>query len=226
MGYCVILTKTFWDYMRRPQHDPDDFSFWKKVIFISTFFLITPIALITTFVSLFSMNSTNPTKPVLAAPSARMQDQKGVQVFASLPSDRPSVSGQVLGTDARTEMLRQYLHEYDSPLEPYAGHFVEMADKYDLDYRLLVAIARKESSLGKRIPSSDCNNGWGWGVHSKGTLCFDSWEEGIETVAKGLKENYTSRGLVTPEEIMSMWVPHSPGGEWAIHVNHFMQEME
>lgn len=200
------------------------FPVWKKFLFISIFFLITPIALTTSLISLFTLQKENPkaeTKQVIS----ENHSNSGVQVYASLPANVPSVSGSVLGADARGEMVRQYLAQYDSPLEPYSDFIVQMADKYGLDYRLLTAIARKESGLGKRIPSSDCLNGWGWGIHSAGTLCFDTWEEGIETVSKGLKENYIDQGLVTPVDIMSKYNPGSPDGIWAEDVQYYLDQM-
>jgi hypothetical protein len=35
----------------------------------------------------------------------------------------------------------------------------------------------------------------------------------METVAKGLKENYVDKGLITPKQIMSRYTPSS-NGSW------------
>jgi len=113
----------------------------------------------------------------------------------------------------------------ESPLTPYADYIVAMADKYGIDYRLIVAIAKKESGICKIIPP-DGHNCWGWGIHSAGTLGFDSYETSIETVTKGLKEEYYDKGYVTPDEIMQKYIPHSPEGIWAIDVQHFMDQMQ
>lgn len=200
----------------------ESFSFWKKIIFIAIFFTITPIALFSSAVSLVSLSNT---KEVKTDSSGLIQiPRSGVSVYASLPSSLPSISGQVLGTDARADVIKEYLYLYDSPLEPYANLIVENADRYALDFRLTTAIAQKESNLCKRIPE-DSHNCWGWGIHSKGTLGFSSYEEAIETVSRGLKEEYIDKGYDTVEEIMAKYTPLS-NGSWAYGVTKFMTEME
>jgi hypothetical protein len=109
-------------------------------------------------------------------------------------------------------------------LEPYAPSIVDTADKYGLDFRLTTAIAQQESNLCKKIPP-ESNNCWGWGIHSQGTLGFSSFQEGIENVSKGLREEYLDKGFRTTEEIMSKYTPLSPGS-WAEGVNKFMAEMQ
>ncbi|QQS38375.1 hypothetical protein IPM62_03205 [Candidatus Woesebacteria bacterium] len=199
------------------------FSIWRKFTFIFLFFVFTPIALGTSLVSLLAIEEpkNNTTEN---APLSNHQANSGVQVYASLPSNFPSVSGEILGADARSEMLKQYLQANNSPLMEYSSLLVKTADKYNLDYRLLIAIAKKESGLCRIIPPGG-HNCWGWGIHSEGTLGFDSYDESIETVAKGLKENYLDKGLVTPEEIMSRYTPHSPEGVWAKDVSRFIEEI-
>jgi len=106
----------------------------------------------------------------------------------------------------------------NAPLADYAEKFVEVANKYDLDYRLLPAIATVESSGGKSNFRS--YNAWGWG--SKG---FSSFEEGIEIVGKGLKNNYIEKGMDTVEEIAPIYCPPNYKN-WARSVNQFMNEIE
>ena len=100
----------------------------------------------------------------------------------------------------------------------YAEKFVEVANKYDLDYRLLPAIATVESNGGKNNFRS--YNAWGWG--NKG---FSSFEEGIEVVAKGLKTGYIDKGRDTVEEIAPIYCPPNYKN-WARSVNQFMLEIE
>lgn len=202
----------------------DSFSFWKKIIFISVFFAITPIALGTSLLSLTALVKTNDTKEVKYSPNVIQVPRSGIQVFAALPTLLPTVSGEVSGIDARPELVRQFLAQYNSPLEPYAKVVVEAADKYKLDWRLTTAIAMKESGLCKVIPEGSFNC-WGWGVHSRGVLGFNSYEDGVEEVSKGLKENYIDEGYTTPEEIMSKYTPLSPG-TWADGVTLYMDQMQ
>jgi hypothetical protein len=210
--------------MRKTRLDKDDsFSFWKKIIFVTIFFAIAPIALGTSLLSLLTITKPPERQATKSNPVTQLSTS-GIQVFAALPPILPSVSGQVLGLDARKEIIRQYLTRHDSPLQRHADLVVATADKYDLDYRLITAIAMKESGLCKVIPDNSFNC-WGWGIHSRGILKFDSYEEGIEKVSRGLKENYIERGYTTPEEIMKKYAnPNST--TWADGVRGYMNQMQ
>ncbi len=142
-----------------------------------------------------------------------------------------AVNPQVLGAftysvkseDAIPEIIKKYLKQYDSPLYPYTNVIVDTARSYRLDPRLIVAIAQQESNLCKKIPE-DSHNCWGWGIHSRGTLKFDTYPEAIAAVTKGLAENYFRQGLTTPEAIMGIYTPMSEGS-WAKGVQQFLDEM-
>lgn len=193
------------------------FGFWRNLFFIVVFFTITPIAL---GVSLFSIFTFSKNVPIKLEDTAK----SGVKVYASLPKEFPTVLGVVTSADARVELVRQYLNKYNSPLEEYSNFIVEKADEHGIDFKLIPAIAQQESNLCKVIPANTFNC-WGWGIHSKGTLGFRSYEEAIETVMVGLKKEYIDKGLITPEEIMSKYTPLS-NGSWAYGVNQFMEGME
>jgi hypothetical protein len=110
------------------------------------------------------------------------------------------------------------INRNNAPLADYAEKFVEVANKYDLDYRLLPAIATVESSGGKSNFRS--YNAWGWGNKS-----FGSFEEGIETVGKGLKTGYIDKGRDTVDEIAPVYCPPN-ASNWVRSVNQFMIEIE
>lgn len=203
----------------------DSFSFWKKLSFLVIFFLVTPIALGTSLLSLATLRKNNSFETSAKEASLIYQyPMSGVQVFASLPSDFPSISGEIKSEDAKVGLLKQYFMENDSPLEPHASFIVKTSEKYGLDYRLTTAIAQKESGLCRAIPEGS-HNCWGWGIHSQGTLMFDSYEEAIETVSKGLKEYYLDLGYVTVEEIMKKYA-HPLSTTWADGVLHYMSEIQ
>lgn len=206
----------------------ESYSFWKNIILISLFFLVTPVVLGISVFSLVSINNTKVVEKAIAkeAPTIVLGSDttSGTQVFASLPASPPSISGSVTVGDARPEIIRQYLEDFNSPLAPHADALVSASDTYGLDYRLLTAIAQQESNLCKVIPPGSYNC-WGWGIHSEGTLGFENYENAIFTVSKGLKENYLDKGYNTPEEIMSKYTPLS-NGSWAYGVNKFMSELE
>ena len=143
-------------------------SFWKKIVLTLVFFTFTPVTLFASVLALTAIyDSEIDTKythtNLIEVP------KPGIQVYASLPDTLPSISGEVTAEDARSEIIREYLDAYNSPLMSYADFIVQTADKYGLDFRLLTAIAQKESGLCRVIPEGS-NNCWGWGIHSEGTL--------------------------------------------------------
>jgi len=202
----------------------EEFSFWKNLILSFLFFSITPIAIIASLFSLIYLPKDAKIPLSVKETSFIQSPQSGVRVYASLPTNFPLISGHLNTADARPEIIRQYLLKYNSPLHPYSSEIVDTADKYGLDFRLITAIAQQESNLCKKIPP-ETNNCWGWGIHSRGTLGFSSYQEGIEEVSRGLRNKYLNSGLLSIEDIMSKYTPLSPGS-WAEGVNKFMSEME
>ena len=192
----------------------------KQIIIAASFFILTPIALAVSAFSLLIISKPTISPTVVLA----SENTAGSNIFASLPEKAPSVEVTITTSDARAEIVRQYLARYNSPLEPYAEYMVNVSDENGLDFRLLAAIAQQESNLCKFSPPGT-HNCWGWGIHKRGTLGFESYEEAIATVAKGLKENYLDKGYVTVEHIMTKYTPSSPGS-WAAGVTQFMAEME
>jgi hypothetical protein len=141
-----------------------------------------------------------------------------------LPEVLGAFSFSVKTDDAVPEIIKNYLKKYNSPLLPDADYLIQVARQNNFDPRLLVAIAQQESNLCKKIPENSFNC-WGWGIHSRGTLRFDSYREAIDAVSFGLAKNYLGKGLMTPEEIMAIYTPLSEGS-WARGVQQFLNEME
>jgi hypothetical protein len=136
------------------------------------------------------------------------------------------VTTQFQTGDARPAIVASFLERYNSPLQPYDEYgalFVEIADHEGIDFRLLPAIAMQESNLCKRIPPGSYNC-LGFGVHSRGTLGFESYEANFRRAARELKANYINQGLTTPSQIMTKYTPGS-NGSWANSVNQWMAEM-
>lgn len=144
--------------------------------------------------------------------------------YAALPTSQNIFNETVITEEARTETVRQFFARYDSPLEPHADDIISAADKYDLDYRLLPAIAMQESNLCKKS-RPEAFNCWGFGIYGGKYLHFDNYEHAIETVSKTLATKYKSRGLITPEQIVTMYTP-SDNGKWVNGVTHFMEELQ
>ncbi len=145
--------------------------------------------------------------------------------FAALPKIAFEIKTALATEDARPIIINKYLARYNSPMAGMGDYIVKVSDKFGLDPYLVVAIAQQESNLGKLMPPN-CHNAWGWGIHSAGTLCFDSWNEGINTFVSGLSEKYLAYGLRTPEQIMTRYNATSPGGAWAKGVNQFLDDLQ
>lgn len=155
---------------------------------------------------------------------AYLATQNKPVVYAALPTTQNSFTTDIAQSDGRTEKLRQFFARYNSPLEPYAEDVVLAADEYGLDFRLISAIAMQESGLCKKIPHESYNC-WGFGIYGKKVTRFSDYREGIYTVSKALGTRYKGKGLVTPDEIESMYTPPS-NGSWAFSVNHFMAQLQ
>ena len=202
----------------------ENFSFWKNILLFSLFFTAAPVTLLIALFSLLTLKNNTVVHVAAAQENLITTPQSGVRVFASLPVEAPKVESSIESADARPEIIRNYLEKYKSPMLGHEKLIVTTADKYSLDFRLITAIAQQESNVCKIIPP-DSYNCWGWGIHSRGSLGFQSYEEGIETVSNGLRQEYLNKGYTTVEEIMSKYTPSSPG-TWARGVNQFMGEME
>jgi hypothetical protein len=90
---------------------------------------------------------------------------------------------EVVTVDNRAKYIDDYFAAKNLPLAGYGEVFVSVADKYDLDYRLLPAIAMRESTGGKHPCPNDKDNVFGW--HSCKTT-FSSQEEAIDKVGAHL----------------------------------------
>jgi len=150
-----------------------------------------------------------------------------VNLVENLPQKLGKLSQEITAQDARPAIVEQFLKKRNSPLAPYANYMVKVADQYQIDFRLLAAIAVKESGGGKAIPK-DSYNAWGWGIYGDQVLGFNTWQDGIKKVAEGLKNEYIDKGYRTPQELMQKYVPASleKGGPWAQDVQEYLREME
>src|SRR3990167_1051654 len=121
----------------------------------------------------------------------------------------------------RVKSLEKFFETYNSPLINHAGTFIEVADKYGFDYKLLPSIACLESTCA-RFLIPETYNPFGWGA---GKIYFKSYDEAIELVGKGLKDIYLSRGLDNAEKIAPVYNPPSPY-TWTRGVNFFINKIE
>lgn len=186
------------------------------ITFVAAWFGSSILTLSFAFVLLIYISTTQQT----------VQKISSFQNYAALPSHNIVVSDSIGFTDARAKIVEDFFKSYNAPLAEYAEVFVRVADEKDIDFRWLPAISMQESNGGKRIiPSS--KNPFGYGIYQDKVTKFATFEDAIERVARGLKEDYFDQGLTTPEEVMAKYTPPSValGGPWAKGIRQFMEEM-
>jgi len=116
----------------------------------------------------------------------------------------------------------------------------EIAKRDRMIAALLVAIARKESQWGKRVPvlnGEDCFNYWGYrGIRKRmgtgGHTCFDSPEDAVNTVAKRIENLVEKEGLNTPAKMVvwkcgydCSWDSRTAIQKWISDVDYYFQKL-
>jgi len=86
----------------------------------------------------------------------------------------------------KAQAIDSFLASYDAPLEGYGMKFVLEAEKNDIDWRLLTAIAMRESTGGKQACKKATNSVFGYGSCK---INFKSIDESIEVVSQSLGGN-------------------------------------
>jgi hypothetical protein len=197
----------------------------RKLILLSVWFVTTPLTLIVSLYLYTQVSSTRALGSLFRLKVKNLIQESPYVMFSSLPATVSDIQTAVKAGDARPVIIEDFLN--GAPLTSFSKHMVEISDKYDLDFRLLPAIAMVESGGGRAIPE-ESYNAWGWGIYGDQVMRFESWPEAIETVASGLKINYIDLGLDTPEKIMPKYAPPSveKGGPWAKAVSSYLAQME
>lgn len=144
------------------------------------------------------------------------ENQKAQDLKASLDSAR----------QAKAEAIDGYFKAHDMPLAGQGMKMVTEAEKNNLDWRLLPAIAVRESTGGKNDCIKVDNNPFGWGSCKVG---FNSIEEAIETVARNLGGNNpkTAKHYAdkTTDQILKAYNPPSIVPHYAEQVISIMNEI-
>ena len=126
--------------------------------------------------------------------------------------------------ESRVKALESFFTEVNSPLKPHSETFVDVADKYGLDYKLLPAISCIESSCVIKLIEGSYNP-FGWGIYGNNAIYFESYDEAIEVVGKGIRENYIKRGYNTPEKMAPIYTPPN-SANWLYAVKTFMYKID
>lgn len=125
--------------------------------------------------------------------------------------------------DNRTKILRKYLEQYDSPLAEHADTFVKEADRYNIDWRLIAAISGVESTFARFLPFNSYN-AWGWGIYGDNVYYFKSYDDGIQTISKGIRLDYMNKWEA--RNIYQIGRIYAASPTWASRVDYFMGKID
>ena len=137
---------------------------------------------------------------------------------AKILSTLPKISDSIRLAKKKLVMNR-VLKQYESPMIESVDSFLTTCISYELNCYLLPSIAGLESTFGKYVLTGS-NNPFGWG---NGLIRFESWDQAINTVGKGLKENYINKGAESVEQIGPIYATSKT---WANRVTHFINVFE
>ncbi len=144
-------------------------------------------------------------------------------LFSSMPLMLNNQDQAFNFRDSRAVRIDSTFEFFSCPLEGYGSKFVEEADRNEIPYWLVAAIAFQESSCGKNTPYLDgvkTKNAWGWATYGDQVYEFDSWDQGIEVVSRYMSKKFYSRGVTDLCEIMKTYTPPS-NGSWCNGVRYF-----
>jgi hypothetical protein len=129
------------------------------------------------------------------------------QANAVLPADHRK--------DPRFETLRKFFHKADCPAQQYSDVFIEAADRYELDWRLLPSLSYVESTGGKQARN---NNLFGW---DSGRAQFATPTEGIHHVGYWLANS----NLYRDKSLDELLETYNPSAEYAQKVKSVMRRI-
>lgn len=149
---------------------------------------------------------------------------------ADSSADQASATSAVSAvTPVSAAQLDSFLAAKGSPMAGEGAAFVASGGAWRIDPRLLVAIAGSESSYGQVTCARF--NAWGWGCPHD-PFAFTSWADAIDTVARGLRENYLDEGRTTVAAIHAKYAPVGASNDptnlnsnWTMNVSAILVEL-
>lgn len=147
----------------------------------------------------------------------------GLMVFAGMVSLPASVSpGQTHSSpppdyrhDPRLRTLQRFFGKAGCPAQKYSDAFLEAADTYDLDWRLLPSISFVESTGGKAARN---NNFFGW---DSGRAAFPTPTAGIHAVGYRLAHSE----LYRDKDVDGILATYNPNADYAAKVKSVMRQI-
>lgn len=110
-------------------------------------------------------------------------------ILSGVPGSATIMTGEVnsvVTPDVRAEKIDQYFKSNNMPLAGYGQQMVEVADKNDIDWRLIPALAVIESTGGKYACKKVTFSAFGWGSCK---INFKSYDQAIEDLGSHLGGN-------------------------------------
>jgi len=117
--------------------------------------------------------------------------------------------------DPRKMALQRFFHRYECPAEEWTTTFLEAADDYHLDWRLLPSLSFVESTGGKGARN---NNMFGW---DSGRTQFTSYQAGIHEVGYKLSHS----GLYRSKSLDGLLMTYNPDPDYAQVVKSVMRRI-
>ena len=118
-------------------------------------------------------------------------------------------------SDPRLKSIRTFFEKFNCPAWRYSAVFLEAADNYELDWRLLPSISYIESTGGKAARN---NNLFGW---NSGRTHFPTTSAGIHTVGYRLSHSE----LYRDKNLDQLLATYNPTEEYAAKVKSVMQRI-
>jgi hypothetical protein len=126
-------------------------------------------------------------------------------------------------TSPNASQIDAYLARKNSPMAGLGGMLSGYARDYDIDPRLVVAIAGAETTFGLHTCAG--NNAWNWFHHRTCPQSpFTSYQEGAERVTRFLRLSYINRGYDTIDLIRYKYCA-TGCDNWVPLVTRFHDEM-
>jgi len=129
------------------------------------------------FVVIPLLGTTLATNPLMAIPTA---------IQGAINLTDKEISQEELTRIEHAAKIDSFFKNYDMPLEGYGRKMVEVAEENGLDWRLIPAIAARESTGGRHSCKSVPNNPFGWASCKVG---FKSLDNAIEEIGAHLGGN-------------------------------------
>jgi hypothetical protein len=147
----------------------------------------------------------------------------GLAVFAGMVSLPASLAPQRLPApppadyrgDSRSQALRTFFEKQDCPARQYVAEFLNAADRYRLDWRLLPSLAYVESTGGKAARN---NNWFGW---DSGRAHFSSAVAGIQEVGYRLTHSILYKG----KDLDGVLSTYNRSAAYAVRVKSVMRQI-